>query len=278
MIRETRSWIHLLGKAHQTCAANIAGKWLCFGPTKEMHAYRDLLNQLVEEGAFLSAKIARKDPATDPFPHKPDCVICVYTSADQKEIARVEARLRQIGLTPAAWKSEEQTKADWGIQGKLALEAATAAKVRELRAADAGEAPSTRWDIFISKNSKDAVHARKVHDFLTGQGLKAFLSEVSLPEAGLADFQETIEQALEECQHLVVVASSKENLDSRWVQAEWRMFLNELRSGRKSGNVLTVLAGEMTVADLPLSLRSFQVERLTEAGLQALCRYVVGRK
>src|SRR5581483_625412 len=179
-----------------------------------------------------------------PFPHKPDCVICVYTSAEREAIDRAGAKLRQIGLTPATWKSEAQTKADWGPRGKLALEAEAAQKRRELREGESEKAPGRRWDVFISKNSKDGPHARKVHDFLTGRGLKVFLSEVSLPESGSADFGEGIEQAMEECRHLVVVASSKEHLESKWVQAEWRMFLNEVRSGRKSGNVLTVLAGE----------------------------------
>lgn len=274
MIRETRSWIRIVAKNHAIRAPQIAGKWLCFGPTPEMHAFRDLLNKLVEDGTLLAAKIARKDPATDPFPHKKDCVICIFTSADQGEIERVRLQLLRIGLPPATWKSEQATKADWASKGKLALEAEVARKRKKLNAVESTKPHQPRWNIFISKNSNDENHARQVHEFLTTNGLNAFLSEVSLPQLGLSDFQEAIEQALEECEHLVVVTSSKENLESRWVRAEWRMFLNELRSGRKTGNVLTVLAGNMTITDLPLSLRSFQVERLTELGLQNVYNYL----
>ena len=147
---------------------------------------------------------------------------------------------------------------------------------RTIRAA-VGSSIQPHWDIFISKSSKDAAAARTVYDHLTGYGLRVFLSEVSLMEKGQADFGKAIDHALEECQHLVVVASSTENLDSKWVEAEWRAFLNELRSGRKKGNVLTVLVGDLTVADLPVSLRPFQVERLTEAGLQAVAKFVSER-
>ena len=277
MIVETSSWIRLVAKDHRVRGERIAGKWLCFGPTSEMHAYRELLNKLVEDGTILSAKIARKDPATDPFPHKPDCVICVYTTSDRTESERVRAKLVQIGLKPAAWKSEERTKTDWQPEGTLALEAKMAREVKAGRAVADAES-QLRWDVFISKSSKDAAAARTVYDYLTARGLKVFLSEVSIVEKGQADFGKAIEHALDECQHLVVVTSSKENLESQWVDAEWRTFLNELRSGRKKGNVLTVIAGDMSVAELPLSLRPYQVERLDENGLRSVAKFVAGRK
>ena len=284
MIRENASWIHLLAPNHRDRIPKIAGKWLCFGPTLEMHLFRDLLDVLVSDGVFLSAKIARKDPATDPFPHK-DCVICIYTSSDPSEKDRAKAKLVEIGLKPAAWKSEQQTKADWSPGGKLEVERQLVQKKRELQNGDAtSEFKRSRprfetsgWHVFISKSSSDAAAARQVYDFLIGQGLRVFLSEVALGELGEADYARAIESALDTSEHFVVVTSSKATFASEWVQAECRMFLNELRSGRKKGNVLSVLAGAMRIDDLPISLRAYQVERLTDAGLQSLLRFV-GRK
>lgn len=274
MILQNKHWIKLIGADHEARARRIAGKWLCFGPTPEMHLFQDLLNVLVEDGTFLSAKIARKDPATDLFPHK-DCVICVYTSAERHEIDRAAHKLKEIGLTPSAWKSEEQTRTDWQGNGKLKLEAEIAQKKRALAIA---ESPAANcWQIFISKNSKDAEHARQVYDFLTRKKRKVFLSEISLREIGSTDYQASIDKALDECRHMVVVTSSKENLNSRWVEAEWRAFLNEKRSGRKSGNLLTMLVGAMPIEDLPVSLRSLQVERLSEKGLEAVVDFLAER-
>lgn len=95
--------------------------------------------------------IARKDPATDPFPHTEDGVVCVEALADRAQIERTSAKLCQIGLTPSAWKSEQQTRSDWQAGGNLALQEQLAEKQRELRAADADE--KQQWDIFISENS-----------------------------------------------------------------------------------------------------------------------------
>lgn len=120
MILQNKVWTKLVGTDHEARAPRIAGKWLCFGPTQEMHLFRDLLHKLVEDGTLLAAKIARKDPETDPFPHK-DCVICVYTTAERDEIERASRKLKEIGLNPSAWKSEADTKADWTSQGKLKL-------------------------------------------------------------------------------------------------------------------------------------------------------------
>jgi hypothetical protein len=103
-------------------ASEITGKWLCFGQTKELHLYKELLNTLVEEGTLRAVNIARKDPRFDPFPHK-EGVICVYTSDDEDEKLNVKLRLTSIGLMPSIWKSEVQTRADWGPSGKLTQEA-----------------------------------------------------------------------------------------------------------------------------------------------------------
>jgi hypothetical protein len=132
MIRENAVWINILPRdtilreVHKL----VSGKWLCFGSKDDLQKYIPLLNKLVESGVFQAAKISRKDPAADPFPHK-DCVLCVFSSDDPREKASVYAKLRELGLHPKIWKSNIDTLLDWqpGV-GALALEREATAKTR----------------------------------------------------------------------------------------------------------------------------------------------------
>src|SRR5688572_26763054 len=110
MIIEDPFWYNFLppDRQHPRDASPVKGKWLCFGPTAELHLYRELMNSLVEDGTFRAVKLARKHRDTDPFPHK-ECVMCVFTSGEDGEIADVKKRLKQIGLNPVVWKSEDET-------------------------------------------------------------------------------------------------------------------------------------------------------------------------
>jgi len=132
----------------------------------------------------------------------------------------------------------------------------------------------SKWNVFISKKSEDFAFAKQVYDMLVANGSKVFLSEISIPEENRADYQETVEQAIDQCEHMVVVASSHENIVSPWVKEEWRIFLSDLRSGRKTGNIVTVLAGGITVNDLPAGLRIRQSLHLDSHGLSELLHYV----
>jgi hypothetical protein len=70
------------------------------------------------------------------------------------------------------------------------------------------------------------------------------------------------------------VGSKADNLLSGWVEAEWRVSINEKRSGRKQGNVVTVLCHGLTPDLLPMSLRYYEAVPLTEEGLARLAQYV----
>ncbi|THB69645.1 MAG: TIR domain-containing protein [Desulfovibrio sp.] len=135
-------------------------------------------------------------------------------------------------------------------------------------------AGASGWEVFLCKKSADLAHARQVYDFLESRGIRAFLSELAIPEVSEAEYRRVIDQAVEDCEHFVVVGSSRENVESSWVEAEWGMFLNEKRSGRKQGNLVTVLAQGMAIEDLPVGLRNHQVVPLTPAGLLELLRFV----
>lgn len=116
-----------------------------------------------------------------------------------------------------------------------------------------------RVDVFISHKSEDFIKAKKVYDCFVSNGISAFLSEMSLPALSNADYSAEIDKALERASNIVVIATSKENVLSGWVQYEWSAFANEKRSGRKTGNIITLLDNGMPISDLPILLRQFEV-------------------
>jgi len=99
------------------------------------------------------------------------------------------------------------------------------------------------FDVFLSHSSKDSIRARELADALSAAGKQVFLSPDSLPALGSADYMKAIDEALEGSHHFILFGTKRENILSSWVEAEWRLFINEMRSGRKSGNFLTVMGG-----------------------------------
>jgi hypothetical protein len=123
------------------------------------------------------------------------------------------------------------------------------------------------YDVFLSHKqldpggepSRDAVLAREVFEYLSGQGLRVFLGAVSLEQLGIAAYKKAIDDALDSAQVLVAVGTSAENLESQWVRYEWESFFNDILSGRKTkGRVFSYVDGVSPNA-LPRTLRQNQV-------------------
>ncbi len=133
-------------------------------------------------------------------------------------------------------------------------------------------------DVFISAKSADYAYAQQVYKMLTENGIRAFFSHESLPELGNSDYRKEIDRKLEESQHMVVVVSSVENANSPYVEAEWGFFVNEKRSGRKSGNLVTLTVGSLESHQLPASLRYYEVIRFDDpSACEKLRRYLAPR-
>jgi len=164
MIRENAVWVNFLPSDYGAAQASdpIAGKWLCFGSKEELHLYGPLLDKLVEEGVLRAAKLAKKDPRTDPFPHK-ECVLCVFTSDNPPEKTRVHDTLRDIGLHPQSWKSNADTLRDWepGV-GALALERDIVRRKREIqqpehdRGSELEQPAAAPMTLFVSYRHEDS--------------------------------------------------------------------------------------------------------------------------
>ena len=128
--------------------------------------------------------------------------------------------------------------------------------------------------IFISARSTDYQYAEEIYRFLKSQGLHIFFSQESLPELASSDYRKQIDDALDSAQHMIVVTSSKANVTASWVEAEWGLFINEKRSGRKLGNLITVVAGGLGPSELPPSLRYYEVIPFQRDAFQKILRYV----
>ena len=113
------------------------------------------------------------------------------------------------------------------------------------------------YDIFISCKSEDYPDAKQIYEFLSSENYSVFLADSELRKLGSGEFGEAIDAALESAQHLIVFTSNSKYLETGYVKSEWRTFIEEKRSGRKSGNLLTILKNVHT-NDLPIALRHFQ--------------------
>jgi hypothetical protein len=133
---------------------------------------------------------------------------------------------------------------------------------------------ASRFRVFISCKSEDFPHAERVHDFLTQSEIPTFFSQRSLPQLGKSDYRRAIDQCLDQAEHLVVVTSSASHVMSSWVEAEWGFFINEKRSSRKQGNVVTLTVGDFDPGELPPALRYYEVIPLDAVGLEKLPRYL----
>ena len=115
---------------------------------------------------------------------------------------------------------------------------------------------NVQYDVFISCKSEDYPFARKVYQYLREHNYNVFLADTELRKKGNAEYGEIIDEALDSATHMVIVATKPEYIMSAYVKSEWRTFIEEKRSGRKMGNIVTLI--EFTISDLPISLRHFQ--------------------
>lgn len=126
-----------------------------------------------------------------------------------------------------------------------------------------GIEPDREWkyDVFISKNTKDIEKAQEIKSFLEKNGLRVFESEYELIEFGNADYSNAITNALDNSKHLVILLSQNENgtkkgNNSNWVNYEWTMYRNELLAGRKpNGHIVPIILDDVWIYDIDICLR-----------------------
>lgn len=127
--------------------------------------------------------------------------------------------------------------------------------------------------VFLSCNSKDYGFAKPIYEMLTSLLRPAFFAQQSLRERGQTNFSIEIDRALEDSESLIVTASTPAMFESPWFDQEWRTWINEYRSGRKHGNVMTVRGDGVAINDLPIALRVFESRVMTALSIQDMAAY-----
>lgn len=112
-----------------------------------------------------------------------------------------------------------------------------------------------KYGVIISSKSEDYPIAEKVYDFLVANGLTVFLTSKELENINEDDYATVIDDALDLSSHMIVVASSIENVNPAWVKYEWRTFCNDLIIGYKEGKLFTILGDAVEKRSLPASIR-----------------------
>lgn len=115
-----------------------------------------------------------------------------------------------------------------------------------------------QYDVFISSKSEDYHLAEGIYEFLKKNGLSVFIASIELQKIGKSQYADAIDKALDDSIHMIVVASSLNNINSKWVKYEWSTFSNDIKSGYRSGNLLTILSNSIELKNLPASLRHQQ--------------------
>lgn len=127
------------------------------------------------------------------------------------------------------------------------------------------------YDIFISHKSNDTELAAKVYKFLKGNMIEAFFDKECLQELGKSEYEDAILGALNNSKHFVIILSNLEYLNSGWVKEEIDTFAQELREGRKEGNLLFLVTSNVmdeiirtNKECLPLKYRKFEIMQMHE--------------
>lgn len=112
------------------------------------------------------------------------------------------------------------------------------------------------YDVFISCKSEDYPFAREVYQYLKRQNYNVFFADTELRKNGDSEYGKIIDKALCSATHMIVISTKPEYICSSYVENEWRVFLEEKRSGRKKGNITTIV--NFPIEFLPIGLRHFQ--------------------
>ena len=128
------------------------------------------------------------------------------------------------------------------------------------------------FDIFIcyketdsvGRRSQDSVLSQEIYGELVKRGYKVFFARVTLESKLGTLYEPFIFSALQSAKIMLVVGTSKENLESTWVQNEWSRFL-ALMAKTPSKTIIPCYKG-MDAYQLPEKLLNFQAQDMSKLG------------
>ena len=135
------------------------------------------------------------------------------------------------------------------------------------------------FDVFICYKETD-VNGRRTHDSVLAQdlyfqlkqeGFKVFFSRITLEDKLGVAYEPYIFAALNTAKVMVVVGTSKENLNAVWVKNEWSRFLALIKND--NSKVLIPAYRDMDPYDLPEEFSHLQAQDMSKLGfMQDLIR------
>ena len=135
------------------------------------------------------------------------------------------------------------------------------------------------FDVFICYKETDS-YGRRTHDSVLAQdlyfqlkqeGFKVFFSRITLEDKLGVAYEPYIFAALNTAKVMVVVGTSKENLNAVWVKNEWSRFLALIK--KDSSKVLIPAYRDMDPYDLPEEFSHLQAQDMSKLGfMQDLIR------
>ncbi|MCR5727911.1 MAG: toll/interleukin-1 receptor domain-containing protein, partial [Lachnospiraceae bacterium] len=128
------------------------------------------------------------------------------------------------------------------------------------------------FDIFIcyketdqnGGRTPDSVLAQDIYDRLMEKGYKVFFSRITLEDRVGTEYEPFIFAALNSAKAMIVVGTSKENLESVWVKNEWSRFLALMKKDRNK--VILPCYKDMDPYDMPEALSVLQSYNMASIG------------
>lgn len=135
------------------------------------------------------------------------------------------------------------------------------------------------FDVFIcyketdsyGRRTQDSVLAQELYYQLTQEGFKVFFSRITLEDKLGTAYEPYIFAALNTAKVMVVIGTSKDNLNAVWVKNEWSRFLALTKANNKK--VLIPAYRDMDPYDLPEEFSHLQAQDMSKLGfMQDLIR------
>ena len=139
-----------------------------------------------------------------------------------------------------------------------------------------------KFDVFISfkntdangERTQDSLMAENLYYALKKRNINAFYSNISIPESGEFEFGDMIDSAIEQCSIIVVVGTSIENFNAKWVSHEFKTFRQEMLSGNKPSErsaMFNYITKNINTNHLPIALRYCQAFTNLNEVVNAVC-------
>lgn len=128
------------------------------------------------------------------------------------------------------------------------------------------------YDIFISyketdefgDRTKDSILAQEIHDTLTKEGYRVFMSRISLSSVAGQEYEPYIYSAMYSSKMMILVTTNVDYTNSVWVKNEWTRFIAMMQ--KDTSKKLIPCYKDIDAYDLPKEVRNIQGLDMSKLG------------